>query len=58
MYLYRGHLARVLLRKGEGVDKESNKKTQKGEYAVKKVISVTQILLCTFSVTQSFLLGF
>ena len=45
------------LGKWEEVDKESTKKTYKGELAVKKVMSLTQIFLL-FSVTQSFLFGF
>ena len=45
MYIYPQvrHLGR-----GKGLNEESNKKTEKGESVAKKVISLTQILLCTF----------
>ena len=47
-YVPSDHSASASLEMGEGVNKKSNKKALKGERAVKKVISLTQILLCTF----------
>ena len=48
IYVSSGHSTSVSFGKGKGVDEESNKKALKGERAVKKVISLTQIPLCTF----------
>ena len=48
IYVSSGHSASASFGKGERVGKESNKKAWKGERAVKKVISLTQIPLCTF----------
>ena len=43
----------------DGVDKKKPQKmTQEGGCAANELISLTQILLCTFSLTQSFLRGF
>ena len=59
MNLYRDHLASTSLGKGEGVDKENQKVTEKGGRAVKKVMSLTHIPLCTFFCNSSlFNLGF
>ena len=47
-YVSSGHSTSVSFGKGKGVDEEINKKALKGERTVKKVISLTQIPLCTF----------
>ena len=57
MFLYRGHSTSMSLRKGEGIDKKSDKKLHRREdVQPKKVMSLTHFYVL-FSVTQSFLLG-
>ena len=56
--LYSGHSPSASLGKGEGVEEESNKKTQKGEHAVKKWYPSHKFFYVHFSVIQSFLLDF
>ena len=51
MFPYRGYSASTSLGKQEGVDKESNKKW----HAIKKVMSLTQILLSTFYCNSIFI---
>ena len=58
IYVSSSHSASPSFGKGEGVDEESNKKAWKGERAVKKVISLTQIPLFTFFCSSIFPSGF
>ena len=58
IYVSSGHSASALFEKGEGVEEESNKNAWKGERTVKKSDIPHANPLCTFSVTQSFLLVF
>ena len=56
MYLYRGHSAGKSIGKGEGEYKESNRKWHRKEgVQSKKIISLTQILLCTFFCNSVFI---
>ena len=56
MYLYRGHSAGKSIGKGEGDYKESNRKWHRKEgVQSKKIISLTQILLCTFFCNSVFI---
>ena len=48
IYVSSSHSVSASFGKGEGVDEESNKRAWKGELAFKKVVSLTQIPLCTF----------
>ena len=58
IYVASSHSASASFGKGEELDEKSNKKAQKGERVVKKVISLTQISLCIFFCNSIFPSGF
>ena len=58
IYVSNGHSTSASFGKGEELDEESNKNAQKRKRAVKKVISLTQILLCNFFCNSVFPSGF
>ena len=59
MYLYRGHSASRFFGKGQGEDKESNRKWHREEGVhLKKWCPSHKFSYVLFSVTQTFLLGF
>ena len=58
IYVSSGHSAYASFGKGEEVDEESNKKALEGGNAAEKVISLTQIPLCTFFCNSIFPSGF
>ena len=58
IYVFSSHSVSASLGKGEVVDEKSNKRAWKGELAIKKVISLTQIPLCTFFCNSNFPSGF